>query len=189
MAQIDARVVAMGRQINFWMTESDELAFVEKLNTDDLVWTYYNLKANQDPHLYEFDQWTLNNAGQRLVIIRRSDWDKLEWTTRVGTGASPSFEWDTCKRGADYIQRGRIYFRTDWLDGDCVHVKPEEPTRWFDRLVSWLRRRGRKWEYPRQFLMPDAAKALDNNLVKITYFDPPSSTKTTDEEIDEDTSN
>lgn len=174
----------MGRQLNFWMTQSDELAFVDRLRQDDAVWTPRALKYRETPPMQEFDDWSPIDAGQRIIVIRRSDWGALDcrhisectidnvefkkWTM-VGTGPSPCLEWDTCKRGPGFISRGRIYFRSDWLDGDRVFVKPEEPTQWFDRLTGWLRRRGTKHETSRQFLMPAAVAAVDDGMVEINY--------------------
>jgi len=177
----------MGRQLNFWMAQSDEWAFVDRLRQDNAVWTPRALAYQEEPTVHELDDWTPIDSGQRIVVIRRSDWDSLEchhipkskypndpefaaWTM-VGTGPSPCFEWDTCTRGTDFIARGRIFYRSDWLDGEQVLVKPEEPTRWFDRLTSWLRRRGKKWEYSRQFLMPGAAAAMNDGTVQISYGD------------------
>jgi len=173
----------MGRQLNFWMTQSDESEFVNRLIQDDAVWTQRALPYGDDPSMQEPEQWAPVDAGQHLIVIRRSEWDLLEWDhipksrysddphfkewTLVGTGPSPAFEWYTCVRGPNYIVRGRIYFRTDWLAGDQIHVKPEEPTRWFDRLTGWLRRRGSKTEYSRQFIMPDAARSAEGGSVEI----------------------
>ena len=175
----------MGRQLNFWMTQEDERSFVQRLIEDDTVWTHRALPYGENPIMHEFDVWKPIAAGQRLIVIRRSEWDLLEWEhipksqfpddphfqewTLVGTGPSPAFEWDTCVRGANFIVRGRIYFATDWLIGDQIHVKPDEPTKWFDRLTSWLRRRGSKTQYVAQFIMPGAAKAADDGSIEIEF--------------------
>lgn len=175
----------MGRQLNFWMTQSDESAFVDRLIQDDAVWTQRALPYREEPVMRELSQWTPLDGGQRLIVIRQPDWELLEWThipksefpddpefkewTMVGSGPSPAFEWDTCLRGPGYIVRGRIYFRTDWLVGNQIYVKPEEPTRWFDRLTGWLRRRGLQTEYSRQFIMPDAAASANAGAVEIKY--------------------
>ncbi len=176
----------MGRQLNFWMTQSDESDFVDRLRRDDAVWTPRVLEYQQEPALHELTEWTPVDSGQRIIIIRRSDWELLEWKhipksqfpdnpdfepwTLVGTGPSPCFEWDACTRGRDFIARGRIYYHSDWLDNNRVLMKPDEPTRWFDRLTSWLRRRGTRWEFSGQFLMPGAASAMRQGTQKISYF-------------------
>jgi len=175
----------MGRQLNFWMTQSDECAFVDRLGQDDAVWTPHAIEYSATPTLHELDEWSSNDAGRRIIVIRRSDWDALEcedisesefdpefekWTM-VGTGPSPCFEWDACKRRPGKISRGRIYFRSDWLDGDQVLAKPDEPTKWFDRVSGWLRRRGTRWQYPREYLMPGAAKAATDGDIEINYID------------------
>lgn len=177
----------MGHQLNFWMTQSDEFAFVGRLRQIDAVWTLYALEYGEEPQLNEFDDWVPNDSGQRIIVIQRANWNWLEWRhisksdyphiphfaewTMVGTGASPCFEWDTCKRGEDFISRGRIYFRTDWLQGEQIYVKPDESTKWFDRLAGWLRRRATRWEYSGQWLLPGAAEALKDDHVRITCFE------------------
>ena len=175
----------MGRQLNFWMTQSDEFVFVDRLRQDDAVWTPRAIEYHATPTIHELDEWSPNDAGQRIIVIRRSAWDALEcehisesefdpefekWTM-VGTGPSPCFEWDACKRRPGGISRGRVYFRSDWLDGDQVLVKPDEPTQWFDRLTGWLRRRGTKSQYSGEYLMPGAAKAAADGDVEINYDD------------------
>lgn len=177
----------MGRQLNFWMTQSDECAFADRLRLDDAVWTPRTLEYLAEPALHELNVWRPVDSGQRIIIIRRSDWHLLKWKhipksqfpdnpaftpwTMVGTGPSPCFEWDACTRGQDFIARGRIYYSSDWLEADRVLVKPDEPTRWFERLKSWLRRRGTKWGSSGQFLMPGAASAVQEGSLKMAYFD------------------
>ena len=174
----------MGRQINFWMTAEDELDFVERLRQDDAVWTPDWIDLGAAPQIHEFDDWVPLDDRQRSIVIRRVDWSRLEWEdipksrypdspqffahTSVGTGASPAFEWDFCHRTPGTIKRGRIYFRTDWLQDGEVRVKADEPHRWFDRLVAWLRRRGTKYEYPRQYLMPGAVAAGETQEISFT---------------------
>lgn len=172
----------MGRQLNFWMTESDEQAFVDRLRKDDAVWTPRNLAYRERPQLCEFEDWPASATGETFIIIRRHEWDQLRFEhirskppyeswTMVGTGSSPCFEFDTCKRGPDFISRGRIYFKSDWLAGNEVLVKPEEPTRWFDRLVAWLRRQGIKGKYKREYIMSDAEKARSHGDVELNRND------------------
>ena len=172
----------MGRQINFWMTQSDELAFIDRLKEDDAVWTPRSWEYRETPQPFEFDDWPAEGLGETIIVIRRHEWSKLKYEhikaklpfdswTSVGNGSSPCFEFDTCKRGDGFISRGRIYFKSDWLSGKVMRVKPEEPTKWFDRQVSWLRRRGTKGPYKREFLMPDAAKDLDEGLIEINRDD------------------
>jgi len=168
----------MGRQLNFWMTQSDELAFVDRLMQDDAVWTPRALPYGNSPALRELVDWQADDTEQNIIVVRRNDWDALDYEhiknkppydtwTQVGTGASPCFEFSTCKRGSNFIARGRIYFDSDWLDGKQVLIKPEEPTRWFDRLVGWLRRRGTKGKYKREYIMPDAERARANGDIEI----------------------
>ena len=173
----------MGRQVNFWMMPADERDFIERIDKDDAVWTYYALPLGGVPQMFEFEAWYSVEEGQRLIIIRRNDWRLLEvehisespnlpnvsftpWT-RVGTGASPSFEWDCCVRQDRRIQRGRIYFRTDWLEDGVLRNKSEEPTRWFDRLSSWIKRKGRRYKSTQHILLPGAASLVDEGAAEI----------------------
>lgn len=174
----------MGRQLNFWMTADDEREFIDRLRQDDAVWTPYAIGLKQSPRVREWDEWSPVQDGQRLVIIRRPDWKRLNWEhiaecelpgfekpfkpwTMVGTGPSPSFEWDSCVRGKRFIQRGRIYLRTTWLEGNRVLTKPGEPTRWFDRLCAWLRKRGGKGPYSRHYVMPGAMRAAESRRIEL----------------------
>jgi hypothetical protein len=174
----------MGRQINFWMTRDDERQFVARLRDDDVLWSPYALPFGAKPKLYELDAWKPIDREQRLVIIRRCDSKLLEYEhiaecelpeydsrhpfvpwTRVGAGASPSIEWDSCLRRKGTIGRGRIYFHTDWLQGSVVRTKTKESTRWFDRLASWIRKQGRRSNG--HFLLPGAAELGDAKCVEI----------------------
>ena len=134
----------------------------------------------------ELDDWRPTDAGQRLILTRRVDWEFLEYRdiatsqisggsflpcTAVGTGASPAFEWNHCVRGEDFIQRGRIYFKTDWLEAGSVHVKGDESTRWFDRIANWIRRNGKPSHEPRHYMMPNAARLAASNEMRLTILD------------------
>lgn len=171
--------------MNFWMTESDERDFVERLVRDDVVWSPYALPFGDDPVPRTFDEWTPSDDGQDVVVVRRAQWSRLEWRhisrsqfsdnpdfkkwTMVGSGPSPAFEWDACERAEGIVARGRIYFQTTWLKGDSVRGKDAEAIRWFDRLTGWLRRRGKRWEYNRQYLMPDFARAMEEGELEPVY--------------------
>jgi hypothetical protein len=176
----------MGHQINFWMTEEDEQAFVERLRDDDVVWTPRSLKLGARPKQNELDAWRSTANEQRIICIRRRDWkglksedvleDPLPLPLRradftplaaVGTGPSPCFEWETCARTSAKIARGRIYFDWSWLEDGVVMVKDEEVTKWFDRLTAWLRRRGKKRNYPGQYVMPGAAQLVSSGRIEL----------------------
>jgi hypothetical protein len=183
-------VSTVGRQINFWMTEADEYAFLDRLRRDDVVWSPYALPLGARPVVHELDEWQPTDDRQWRVLIRRAEWSKLlvqdiagnplpefrpdgfkPWTM-VGALSSPAFQWSTCARGPGLIKRGRIYYSTDYFDADSVpkvQFKEPEPTKWFDRLTGWLRRRGRKHNYKGQYIMPDAATQLDAGHLEIRF--------------------
>jgi len=180
----------MGRQINFWMTEEDEEALVVRLREDDIVWTPCSLKLGARPKPNELDAWRSTADEQWIICIRRRDWKRLKYYdiledplpqstrralgrddftpwTRVGTGSSPCFEWQTCARTSAKIARGRVYFDSTWLEDGLAMVKDEEPTRWFDRLAAWIRRRGQKRDYPGQYVMPGAAQLVSSGRIEL----------------------
>lgn len=183
----------MGRQINFWMTEEDEQAFVARLRDDDIVWTSRSLKLGARPEPAELDVWHSTADEQWIVCIRRRDWKRLEYEdipdnplsqsarhvigradftpwTRVGTGPSPCFEWNTCARSSTIIARGRIYFDSTWLEDCVVMLKDEEPTKWFNRLAAWLRSRGQKRDHPGQYVMPGAAQLVSSGRIALVHW-------------------
>jgi hypothetical protein len=172
----------MGRQVNFWMTEEDEEAFVARLREDDVVWVPKRLELGARPNQNELDAWRSAADEQRIICIRRQDWERLKYRdlaesptsrvdftpcTIVGTGPSPCFEWSTCGRTSTKITRGRIYFKSDWLEDERVMVKDEEVTRWFDRLAAWVRRRGQKKQYAGQYVMPGAAELASSGRIEL----------------------
>lgn len=176
----------MGRQLNFWMTPADEQDFARRLAEDDVLWTNRSLSFGHTPKPHELSEWAPLNKEQRLIIVRRSEWNGLKYEhiaksplgdddqftpwTLVGCDSSPAFEWDTCHRKRHSIARGRIYLSTDWLEGGLVHSKDDDVIKWFNRLVAWLRRRGREHEeYPRHYLMPSAAVGLDSGQLSVDY--------------------
>ena len=186
----------VGRQVNFWMTSNDELAFVDRLRRDDVVWCPYAIPFGTKPTLHELDDWRPIDKGQRIVLIRRCDSNLLmhenirnsklagmppikPWTM-VGTEGSPSFQWKCCVRKCGAIRRGRIYLKTTWLENNILRAKSPEHIRWFDNIADWLRRKGRKWEYRGQYLMPDAAKLADAGELTIeVLLHPPQFRRTT----------
>ena len=183
----------MGRQINFWMAKEDENEFVNILLKEDILWTYKGLKFEEEPVLYEWSDWKSTDLEQRLIVIRRKEKDLLkfehiakspmEWGketfkpwTIVGCDSSPAFEWNTCRRDNGVITRGRIYLQTDWYDKKQhqVHQKEPELIKWFDQLTAKLRKKGEKYQYNGQYLMPHAnlllkAKKSDWTIAKFIF--------------------
>jgi hypothetical protein len=178
----------MGRQINFWMTIEDEEEFVDILRKEDVLWTYRELKFEEEPALYELNNWKPVDNEQRLIVIRRHEKDLLKFEhiavspmeygkesfepwTMVGCGSSPAFEWNTCRRENGVITRGRIYLPTDWYDKKQhqVHQKNHELIKWFDRLTAKLRKNGEKYEYNGQYLMPHISRLLKEKRIKLGY--------------------
>jgi len=181
----------MGLQINFWMTEVDEQAFIDHLQENEIIWTPYAIKYRGRPKKKNWQDWEKTSLTQQVILIPLSFWKQLQrenisdplfdetatsveefqkWTM-VGTGASPCCEFVSCGRDSEKISPGLLFFHTDYFNEktDEICVKQDESVRWFKRLTAWIRRQGKAGENKGQFIMPDAAQKLAAGELKLVH--------------------
>lgn len=159
----------MGTQVNFYMTEDDESAFLAFAARDaDLAILPYALPEGQPTGLemlprlgtpFSFSLWLWNRAispKPRLSFIEAQNY------YTVDSMASEVVSLSRCHRVDDRIIRGRIWAemngRIQGVPGSNF-AKGEAFQKWYLRLAGWIKRNG-ECNTQGDYIMPRAADAV-----------------------------
>jgi hypothetical protein len=161
----------MGRQIQVAMTDSDEREFVEFLRSTSTIQIIESSAPARDRMMvdqlapredgrWQYFIWNTAFAwtpdyGQ--VSAQAIDSGRAGWSYLRNSSTAPVLEYDrhhfTDPRGAT----GRIYWAKS-LGSGALAYDVDAFSEWFDRVVRWVRKHGRR-EEPRaheRYFLPDA---------------------------------
>ena len=116
----------MGRQINFFLHQDDQLAFDKVLKGfGDIVLLPYYHQNNKVSTVEDTLVRDYNTEGRRVYLIRRLDFRNIPlkhiekfgyWL--VDDHTLPVLHFDRGVTRDNTIERGRLYFQTDYLDSE-----------------------------------------------------------------------
>jgi hypothetical protein len=147
----------MGRQINFFLHQDDQVEFDKLLKGlgDIVLLPYYHhdkkVSTIEDTLIRD-----LRKEGRRVYLIRRQDFKEIPLTHiekfgywLVDDRALPIVHFDRGATKDDKIERGRIYFQTDYVDTKQMIMvkKPEDFVKWADNIIKTVRRKLKKYKY------------------------------------------
>jgi hypothetical protein len=147
----------MGRQINFFLHQDDQVEFDRLLKTfGDIVllpYYHYDSKVSTIKDTLIRDS---TKEGRRVYLIRRSDFKNIPLTHiekfgywLVDDRALPIIHFDRGATKDDKIESGRLYFQPDFVDSKEVKMvkKSEDFIRWADSVIKTVRRKLKKHKY------------------------------------------
>ncbi len=138
----------MGRQINFYMSESVEREFFELLLSKGYKMFYRDFIEEKIQGLTSYDEL---NRRKWLIILYKDSYGPLKYSdekrTEIDKSYSPVIEW--CRTTIDgnekIVHRGRIWM-SGWIEFDDS-VMEIQFKKDFNSLVNWIRRKVPKNEY------------------------------------------
>ena len=157
----------MGKQIGFYMTESDEREFTEFLCADAEVRILRDRIATPEPEVLP------------ELPDRKGPWGFKVWIWNSGISSSPKLhfvaaqkhycldpmpyeviEFSRSRMDEGRLVRGRLWAEfTGWdrNDPSATIKKSDSFTKWFDRLAYWIRRHSAR-DHVGDYLLPGAAE-------------------------------
>jgi hypothetical protein len=147
----------MGRQINFFLHQDDQVDFDRLLKTfGDIVLLPYYHHDNKVSTIEDTLIRDVTKEGRRVYIIRRSDFKNILLTHiekfgywLVDDRALPIVHFDRSVTKNDKIERGRIYFQTDFVDSKEMRMvkKSDDFIKWADNIIKTVRGKLKKHKY------------------------------------------
>lgn len=160
----------MGRQINFYMTPSDEEEFLRFLKADRDVCVFMDGTLSSEvqpieslpekgiPGWFMLFLWdTENSPPPKMNYVPEQKHYVVDSTV------SEVIEFLRCFMHEDRLVRGRIWAEmVGWHAHDPAtpFEKSDKFKKWFDRLASWIRRRSVK-DRVGDYLLPGAAEYVN----------------------------
>ena len=139
----------MGRQINFFLHPDDQSEFDKLVKScgDVVMIPYYHYQEKVS--IVETSVVTdREKNGNRIYLVRPQDLEclQLEYFEKfnywlVDDTNAPVIEFDISLLIDNYITRGRLYFKTDYLEDNQLINKPEDFIKWGDKLLRTFRRK------------------------------------------------
>lgn len=172
----------MGRQINFYMTESDERAFMDYVRSGGKVAVFKcSMPTEKIPFLKELPPrgesfwWALflwdtaNSSHPKLDYIAEQDYYVVDSMT------SEVIEFSRSYIDEGRLVRGRIWAEmVGWERGSPEHTfeKSDSFKKWFNRLANWIRRNSVR-NAVGDYMFPEAAEYLEHGgrLVQVVFSD------------------
>jgi hypothetical protein len=159
----------MGRQVAFYMKESDELEFVEFARSDREVIVFARtlqeekvvplnvLPGPQTPGWFQLWLWDVRNSPEPILQFVA---EQNYYT--VDSFASEVIEFDRSAFLDRFLRTGRIWAEMKgWRDDPRnVFQKSESFVRWFDRLVRWIKRKAMR-RFRGAYVLPGAQEFVD----------------------------
>jgi hypothetical protein len=156
----------MGKQVNFYMTATDEQEFVSFVRSDRRVGIFKyavpsidpplldELPKEGEPYWYALWLWDRDHSPPpRLRYVERQHHYVVE------DSESEVIEFQRCGIRDGRLVRGRIWAemnsRTN-SNSKPLSKKSEAFCKWFDRLGNWIKRRGKR-NAVGDYILPDAA--------------------------------
>lgn len=147
----------MGRQINFFLHQDDQVDFDKLLKSlgDIVILPYYH----HDNKVSTIEDTLIRDPkkeGRRVYLIRRQDFSDIPLTHiekfgywLVDDHTLPIVHFDRGATKDDKIERGRIYFQADYVDTKQMVMikKPEDFVKWADNIIKTVRRKLKKQKY------------------------------------------
>lgn len=181
----------MGRQVNFYMMESDEQEFLRFVRSDREVCISMTAVPSSEPVPFTVlpDRRTPGWFALFLWDVTNSPPPKLEYIREqnhyvVDEYVSEVIEFHRSTMHEDCLVRGRIWAQIKYwdLENDPPEIvtKSEHFQKWYNRLANWIKRRSIRDERG-DYVLPGAAKyakqggrlvqALFAKSVKVFYHD------------------
>jgi hypothetical protein len=141
----------MGRQVNFYFSDSDQAEFTRRLDSlGDVVAILPPLSKPmiESQAVSHFTRWKPGEHDP--MLYRSSDADKIVFSKpNLATGyfididRSPVVEFSRCATTNDIIRRGRLYYVAGFLEKDLTkYTKPSEFIGWADKLFKLAKKLG-----------------------------------------------
>lgn len=173
----------MGRQINFFLHQDDQVDFDRLLKTfGDVVLLPYYHYDNQVSTIEDTVIRDIAKEGRRVYLMRRCDFKNIPLTHieklgywLVADRTLPIVHFDRGPADDDKIERGRIYFELDFVDSNEMKMvkKPDDFIKWADNIIKTVRRKLQKQKYNlgsytyAEYLGDNAVKWKEINGAKI----------------------
>lgn len=175
----------MGRQVNFFLSSNDEREFDEFLKRfDDICFlTYYN-KTNKPTIVENTIIKNYLKDGSRIYLVRKQDIDKVKFEYienfnywLIEDKSSPVLHYDICLTFDNYIERGRFYFETKYVENFNWVEKDYDFVKWSENIISKTRKHLKihsyKYESSRYEYMiycgTEVMRLITNNNAKIAF--------------------
>ncbi len=155
----------MGKQINFYMTNSDEEEFLNFVRSDRSVGVFMvTMPTDSIPLLTELPQseipfwlsiclWDRDNSPQPNL---RYVTEQKYYVVNKSTSEVIEFLRSNIKKRS--ISRGRIWAEMAMWESDGTLVRKSETfEKWYDRLARWIRRHSVRYDKG-VYVMPGAAE-------------------------------
>ncbi|MEX2122007.1 MAG: hypothetical protein WD847_20675 [Pirellulales bacterium] len=157
----------MGKQVNFYMTDSDEKEFIEFVQSDRSVGVFTYAMPTEElrllsalpergtPFWYSVYLWDRDNSPKPIV-----EYVPEQQYYVVEPLASEVIKFSRSYIDEGQLVRGRIWAETvGWHREDPARTfqKSEAFRRWFSRLASWIKRKGIR-DHVGDFMLPGAAQ-------------------------------
>jgi hypothetical protein len=142
----------MGRQINIFMSEKDQIEFVQQILSlgDKLV----DRKGNS---LYSF--YEINQAQYKVYILNSQIGPLLLSDGFVDDGKSTVIEFIKCafEENGGLVKEGRLYIRTEYLDENQNFVrKSEEFIKWYQKYKKYITKNYKISKQKTRYIGPNA---------------------------------
>ncbi len=146
----------MGRQVNFYFIEQDELRFLDILSKENVV--YLRMDRSEKRAFRIYDEFRLNPCGEashgQTLICRSCDLDRLVFLPRrksdmyfVDLDRSPVIEFSRSgyRDVSNRLVSGRLWYEHKYWDrnsnGESVlYAKGEDLKKLYERLSRWIRK-------------------------------------------------
>lgn len=149
----------MGKQVNFYMLEEDEAAFMEAARARAEIIIVGSASTSKAPTI--LDQLPTEHSPvvwRNKVYLGRPGWALFTQRLVMQAGplqgqglyfidesGSPVIEFSRCILRPDgVLTRGRVWAEMRRLDGNHFVYKGREFEAWYDSIAAWLRRHYRK---------------------------------------------
>lgn len=155
----------MGKQVNFYMTDSDEQDFIRFVRSDRNVGIFmYTMPTEDIPLLTELPRqgvpfwlalwlWDRDNSPKPKV-----DFVREQRYYVVDECPSEVIEFSRSHLDEGRLVRGRIWAEMAvWQSDQTLLHKSESFQKWFDRLANWIKRHSVKDKHG-DYVLPGAAE-------------------------------
>ncbi len=145
----------MGRQINFFLFQDDQLIFNDLLGTfkDICFLAYYN-KTNSPSVIDDTLIRDHLKEGSRVYLARKQDLIHLRFTYiekfnywLIDDSHCPVLHYDRCIPIDNYIRSGRLYFLPKYVENLQWKNQNEDFVKWSDDIISLVKKKLHKHKY------------------------------------------
>ena len=164
----------MGRQINFFMTNSDEDKFIKYVkSTGDVLLFGYISKTSDFQPLERLPETVTEKFSLGIWLFNRSISKNLETKYIYEQGYflidqfnSSVIEFSRCYQEGNAIFRGRIHADFTYMQDNKWINKEPEFGKWYKQIASWLRRNYQRMDSV-TYIGPDAGRLFNNGELEL----------------------